>query len=162
MPKATSILKVKSSSPGMTGKLGERLGKKLFPGAVLALTGELGSGKTVLAQGILKGLGVKDKYKVSPSFVLVKEYKGRLPAYHLDLFRLRTKEEIISLGIKEYLFGDGVTIIEWAEKAKGILPEECLEIRFGFGPSQNRIISFFPNGKRYRDLLSHSKLSSSQ
>lgn len=127
----------------MTRRLGEKLGKKLWPGAVVALIGDLGSGKTVLAQGILKGLGVGDKYMISPSFVLIKEYKGRLPAYHLDLFRLKRKKELSSLGIKEYLFSDGITIIEWAEKIKEILPKDSLEIHLVFTSKKNeRLISF--------------------
>ncbi len=127
----------------MTRRLGERLGKKLWPGAVVALIGDLGSGKTVFAQGILKGLGVKDKYMISPSFVLIKEYKGRLPAYHLDLFRLKRKKELDALGLREYLFSDGITIIEWAEKIEEILPGNSIEIHFVFTSKKNERGIFF-------------------
>jgi len=156
MPKVTSTLRAKSTSPQMTRKFGEVLGKKLWPKAVVALIGDLGSGKTVLAQGILEGLGVKDRYMVSPSYVLIKEYKGRLPAYHLDLFRLKKGEELNQLGIKEYLFGNGVTIIEWAEKAREILVQDAmgyLEIHLGFISARTRDITFFPKGRRYQKLL---------
>jgi len=145
-PKATNTLKVKSTSPQMTRKLGEKLGRELLPGAVVALIGDLGSGKTVLAQGILKGLGVKDRYMTSPSYVLIKEYKGKFPAYHLDLFRLKGRKELNSIGIKEYLFGDGVTIIEWAEKARRILPSDAmgyLEIHLKVTSTRNRDIFLF-------------------
>ena len=148
--KATNTLKVKSTSPQMTGKLGEKLGRELLPGAVVALIGDLGSGKTVLAQGILKGLGVKDRYMTSPSYVLIKEYKGKFPAYHLDLFRLNGRKELNSLGIKEYLFGDGVTIIEWAEKAREILPSDSmgyLEIHLKVTSARNRDIFLFKSIK---------------
>ena len=153
MRKVTSILKVKSTSPEMTGKLGEKLGKKLWSGAVVALVGDLGSGKTVLAQGILRGIGVKDRYMNSPSYVLIKEYKGKFPAYHLDLFRLKNKKELNSLGIEEYLFSDGVTIIEWAERAKNILPRDYLEIHLKFTSAKKRDISFLPKGKGYQCVL---------
>ena len=148
--KATNTLEVKSTSPQMTRKLGEKLGRELLPGAVVALIGDLGSGKTVLAQGILKGLGVKDRYMTSPSYVLIKEYKGKFPAYHLDLFRLKSVKELNSLGIKEYLFGDGVTIIEWAEKARKILPSDAmgyLEIHLKVTSTRNRDISLFKSIK---------------
>jgi len=140
----------KSTSPEMTRKLGEKLGRELLPGAVVALIGDLGSGKTVLAQGILKGLGVKDRYMTSPSYVLIKEYKGKFPAYHLDLFRLKSRNELNSLGIKEYLFGDGVTIIEWAEKARRILPSDAmgyLEIHLKVTSTRNRDIFLFKSIK---------------
>ena len=148
--KGTNTLKY-STSPEMTRRLGEKLGKKLSPGAVLALIGELGSGKTVFAQGILKGLGVKDRYMTSPSFVLIKEYKARLHVYHIDLFRLKSKEELNQLGIKEYLFGDGVTIVEWAEKVMDILPPEYLEVHFEVISARKRNIRIFFNNWQYPD-----------
>jgi len=119
--------KIITSSPEETKKLGEGLAQGFSPGLVVAIFGPLGSGKTCLTQGICSGLGVKD-FVVSPSFVLINEYEGRYKVYHLDLFRLEKLSEIINLGYEEYFYGDGICIIEWAEKAKGLLPEKRIEI----------------------------------
>ncbi|MFH0930654.1 MAG: tRNA (adenosine(37)-N6)-threonylcarbamoyltransferase complex ATPase subunit type 1 TsaE [Candidatus Zixiibacteriota bacterium] len=119
--------KIITSSPEETKKLGESLAQGFSPGLVIALFGPLGSGKTCLAQGICSGLGVKD-FVVSPSFVLINEYEGRYKVYHLDLFRLEKLSEIINLGYEEYFYGDGICIIEWAEKAVKLLPDKRMEI----------------------------------
>jgi tRNA threonylcarbamoyladenosine biosynthesis protein TsaE len=108
---------------------GEKLAKKLKPGDVIALSGDLGSGKTTFTKGIGKGLGVKDPDRInSPTFVLIKEYKGKVPLYHLDLYRLDSLKEIENLAIEEYIYRNGVTVIEWAEKIKGILPEKYVSV----------------------------------
>ena len=96
--------------------LGQRLSSYLRPGDIILLYGDLGAGKTALAQGICQGLGVTREYIRSPTFTLVNEYIGRLPVYHIDLYRLDTFSEIEALGLEEYLFSKGVSIIEWAEK----------------------------------------------
>jgi tRNA threonylcarbamoyladenosine biosynthesis protein TsaE len=107
--------------------LGVQLGKMAKAGDIFLLIGDLGTGKTCLTQGIARGLGVKD-YVSSPSFVLVKEYYGRLPLYHIDLYRLNVGE-VEDLGLEEYLYGKGVCVIEWAEKAFGILPQEQISVK---------------------------------
>lgn len=94
---------------------------------VVALFGPLGSGKTCLTQGICSGLGVND-FVVSPSFVIINEYEGRHKVYHIDLFRLERLSEIVNLGYEEYFYGDGICIIEWAEKAFELLPDKRMEI----------------------------------
>jgi tRNA threonylcarbamoyladenosine biosynthesis protein TsaE len=119
--------KIITSSPEETKKKGKNLAKNFSPGLVVALFGPLGSGKTCLTQGICSGLGVKD-FVVSPSFVLINEYEGKYKIYHLDLFRLENLSEIMNLGYEEYFYGDGVCIIEWAEKAKELLPDKRIEI----------------------------------
>jgi tRNA threonylcarbamoyladenosine biosynthesis protein TsaE len=119
--------KIITSSPEETKKLGENLAQGFSPGQVVALFGPLGSGKTCLTQGICSGLGVKD-FVVSPSFVLINEYEGKCKIYHIDLFRLEKLSEIINLGYEEYFYGDGICIIEWAEKAVELLPEKRMEI----------------------------------
>jgi tRNA threonylcarbamoyladenosine biosynthesis protein TsaE len=119
--------KIVTQSPEETKKLGEKLAKSFCPALVIALFGPLGSGKTCLTQGICSGLGVKD-FVVSPSFVLINEYQGKYKVYHIDLFRLDNLSEIINLGCEEYFYGDGICIVEWAEKAKELLPEKRLEI----------------------------------
>ena len=122
----------KTSSPEETKKFGKSLAKQLEPGLVVALIGPLGSGKTVLVQGICSGLGV-EKVVTSPSFVIINEYPGRLHKspiwiYHFDLYRLENVEEFIKLGYEEYFYGEGITLIEWAEKVKPFLPKKRWEI----------------------------------
>ena len=119
-----------TNSAGETMLAGENLAKRLKPGDVVALYGDLGSGKTTFTKGIGKGLGVKNPVRInSPTFVLIKEYKGRIPLYHLDLYRLNDLKEIENLAIEEYIYGDGVTVIEWAEKMECLLPEKHMSVR---------------------------------
>jgi tRNA threonylcarbamoyladenosine biosynthesis protein TsaE len=129
----------RTSSPEETLELGKRVGEGLKAGDVIALVGELGTGKTLFTQGLVQGLGVKG-YVKSPSFALVNKYEGRLSVYHLDLYRLGDVNEIYELGIEEYLYGDGVCIIEWAEKAYSLLPEKYILIKFFYTSENNRKI----------------------
>lgn len=129
-----------TSSPEETLELGRRVGEGLKAGAVVALTGELGTGKTSFTQGIAEGLGVTS-YVKSPSFTIVNEYRGVLPVYHIDLYRLGDVNEIYELGIEEYIYGDGVCVIEWAEKAYPILPEEYILIKFFYTGEKTRKIN---------------------
>ncbi|MBC8286170.1 MAG: tRNA (adenosine(37)-N6)-threonylcarbamoyltransferase complex ATPase subunit type 1 TsaE [Nitrospinae bacterium] len=108
-----------SHSPEETLQLGKFLGSSLIPGDIILLFGDLGAGKTHLTQGICIGLGLDpDAYIRSPTFTLINEYPGRLPIYHIDLYRIDSQEEIYSLGLEEILFNQGVTVIEWAEKLR--------------------------------------------
>src|SRR3989304_2198922 len=104
-----------SYSPGQTRRIGARLGKLAASGDVVLLVGALGTGKTCFTQGVAQGLGINE-YTSSPSFVLVREYRGRLPLYHIDLYRLERIEEIDQLGLDDYLYGNGVCVGEWAER----------------------------------------------
>jgi len=117
------------------------------------LAGGLGTGKTCLTQGIALGLGIEG-YATSPSFVLVNEYSGRLPLYHIDLYRLDRIEEVIELGLEDYLYGRGICVIEWAEKAPAVLPEEHLLIEMGFLTDTSRSLRLKPIGDRYLMMLS--------
>ena len=128
-----------TSSPEETLELGRKIGEELKVGDVVALTGELGTGKTLFTQGLVQGLGVKG-YVKSPSFTIVNKYEGSLPVYHLDLYRLGDVNEIYELGIEEYLYGDGVCIIEWAEKAYSFLPHGYLLIKFFYTGERTRKI----------------------
>ena len=118
-------------SPRETLQLGEKLARCLSRGDVIALYGDLGSGKTTFTKGVGRGLGVKDAHKInSPTFVLIKEYKGRIPLYHLDLYRLDNLRDIEDIAVEEYIYGDGVSIVEWAEKMRRILPEKHIAVKF--------------------------------
>lgn len=120
-------------------ELGKKVGEGLQAGDVVALIGELGAGKTTFMQGLAQGLGVVG-YVKSPSFTLVHKYEGRVPVYHLDLYRLGDVNEIYELGIEEYIYGDGVCVIEWAEKAYSLLPEKHTLIKFLYTGEKTRKI----------------------
>jgi len=122
-------------------QLGEKLAKKLSRGDVIALFGDLGSGKTTFTKGVGKGLGVKASQRInSPTFVLIKEYGARIPLYHLDLYRLDNLQDIEDIAVEEYIYGDGVAVIEWAEKIKGILPKKHIAVRFKIKGEEQREI----------------------
>ncbi|HID94629.1 MAG TPA: tRNA (adenosine(37)-N6)-threonylcarbamoyltransferase complex ATPase subunit type 1 TsaE [Candidatus Latescibacteria bacterium] len=120
-------LRKRTESPQETQKFGEELAPGLGPGTVVAFFGELGSGKTCLIQGICRGLGVVEPV-TSPAFVIINEYQGRLPVYHFDLYRIKSLFELYELGCEEYFYGSGVCLIEWAEKAGDLLPEDSLRV----------------------------------
>ena len=112
-----------------TIKLGEKIARRLKPGDLVALSGELGAGKTTLVKGLAKGLGVKNyRYVNSPSFVLVKEYKGKIPLFHFDIYRLNNLKDIEDIGYEDYLARDGVVVIEWSGKMARILPKKRLNV----------------------------------
>jgi tRNA threonylcarbamoyladenosine biosynthesis protein TsaE len=124
------LMKIISNSAEETIRIGVKLARKLKKGDVVALIGDLGSGKTVLTKGIAEGLGVKNpRYVNSPTFVIIKEYKGRLPLYHFDIYRLNKTTLLDSEGYEEYFYDDGVTVIEWADKIRAILPRRYIEVR---------------------------------
>ncbi len=152
-------MRIVTNSQEETIKLGECLGRNLKSGDVLGLIGELGSGKTTLVKGIASGLRVNEKEAVaSPSFVLIKEYKGRIPLYHFDLYRLDKIQDIGCLGVEEYLFDDGVCAIEWAEKMKMLLPD-YLQVNLAVKGENKREIEFCAHAKRYKALLKKIKNS---
>lgn len=145
---------VTSRDPAQTRKLAARLGALLQPGDVVALKGELGSGKTEFVRGLAAGLAVPPEVPVaSPSFVLVHEYPGRLTLTHLDLYRLEEIPPEFLPNLEEYLFGDQVAAIEWAERLGGLLPPDCLEVRLSITGETVRQITFRGVGGRGRELL---------
>ncbi|MCE2456646.1 MAG: tRNA (adenosine(37)-N6)-threonylcarbamoyltransferase complex ATPase subunit type 1 TsaE [Dehalococcoidia bacterium] len=117
-----------SHSTSMTHDVGRAIGSNVRPGDIVLLSGSLGAGKTTLTQGIVWGLG-SPEYARSPTFVLVNEYRANIPVYHMDLYRLDTFHEVDGLGLDDYLYGDGVCVIEWADKAPGYFPEGHLLVR---------------------------------
>ncbi|MCM8778578.1 MAG: tRNA (adenosine(37)-N6)-threonylcarbamoyltransferase complex ATPase subunit type 1 TsaE [Candidatus Omnitrophica bacterium] len=137
-----------------TQKLGERLGKNLKAGDILALVGELGSGKTVLVKGIAQGLGIPSSLINSPSFVLIREYPSSLNLYHFDLYRLKDPREIESLGWEEYRDKRGVLVIEWADRMEKLLPDEYLYIGIEILDEKRRKINLIPKGEKYKKLIS--------
>ena len=145
-------LSIITKSSEETKNLGEELSKLTKPGDLLAFYGELGAGKTCFIQGISRGLKVKD-YVTSPSFTIINEYQGKIPIYHFDLFRLDNAEEILELGYKEYFYGEGLTVIEWAEKIEQLLPKEHLKIEIKFKDRYQRTISFISQGDRFNKFL---------
>ena len=129
-----------SRGPAETQAIGARLGARLTPGAVVACTGELGAGKTCFLQGLARGLGVAGGV-TSPTFVLVNQYRGgRMPIYHLDAYRTGSLTELVDLGLEEMLYGDGVTVIEWADKLLPLLPARTIHVHLeGLGDEPREI-----------------------
>ncbi|CAN5175515.1 tRNA (adenosine(37)-N6)-threonylcarbamoyltransferase complex ATPase subunit type 1 TsaE [soil metagenome] len=137
-----------------TEAFGRDLGAKLFPGAVIALIGPLGAGKTHLTRAIAEGLGIANTAAVtSPTFVLIQEYTAKLPIYHFDAYRLNTEREFAELGVEEYFHGDGVSIVEWADRVTGTLPHDHLRIEFERVSECERRFHITAIGIRYEQLL---------
>jgi len=151
-------LKFNSHSPEQTQLLGSYLGELAQKADVFLLVGELGTGKTCLVQGIAHGLSIKE-YAFSPTFVILREYHGRLPLYHIDFYRLDHVEEIADLGLEEYFYGDGVCVVEWAEKGLKVVPRDNLLITLHYIPAYHtgRSICLKPQGKRYYELIEQLK-----
>lgn len=147
-----ATVQIKSHSPEETQRLGTELGKLSQAGDVFLLVGNLGSGKTCLTQGIAWGLDVRE-YAFSPTFVIVREYHGRLPLYHIDLYRLDHLEEVIDLGLDEYVYGNGVCVVEWADKGMAALPKESLLITLEHIAETERSIRLEAKGQHYSQLM---------
>ncbi len=119
---------LETRSPEETFSVGRKFGENAVPGQVFTLTGDLGVGKTVFTQGLAKGLGIEEPVS-SPTFTIVQVYEeGRLPFYHFDVYRIGDVEEMEEIGFEDYVMGDGVSLIEWADLIRGILPETRTEI----------------------------------
>ena len=143
-----------SSSREETLALGERLGQLLRAGDVVALIGPLGSGKTVLTKGIARGLGVTDERMVtSPTFTLIHEYAGRRRLYHFDAYRLDGLGRMLEIGSEEIFAGEGVSVVEWADRVAAGLPEEYLEVRIQIEGPNSRRFTWRPQGSRYAERL---------
>ena len=151
-----SSLNLITHSPEQTQALGRRIGELVLPGDVVLLVGELGTGKTCLTQGIAWGLDIKE-YTLSPTFVIMRELYGRLPLYHIDLYRLDDIQEIADLGLDDYLYGSGVCVIEWAEKGLGVLPAEHLLVEIEHLGGEERSFRLKPGSPRYRGMLERLK-----
>lgn len=125
--KPVPVMTMTSSSEEDTRKFGEQMGQKARPGSIFCLVGDLGTGKTVFAKGMAAGLGVTD-YVVSPTFTIVHEYKGRLPFYHFDLYRLEDEDALFEIGWEEYIGLGGVCLVEWADQLEEAIPDDAVWI----------------------------------
>lgn len=130
-----------SNSPAETGAIGQRLAEEIGTGSILALKGDLGSGKTVFVKGLVAGLGSRADV-TSPTFTILHEYRGgRLPVYHFDFFRLEERQSIMRLGLDDYFFGDGVSVIEWADRFSELIPQQARWILFEIKSENQRVIT---------------------
>lgn len=145
-----SLLRIESVEKMQS--FGEKLGSMLKGGEVITLNGDLGAGKTELSKAIAKGLGIED-HITSPTFTIVNEYEGRLKLFHFDVYRLSSAEEMYELGYEEYFYSDGVSLIEWAELIREVLPEERLEIFIFQTERENeRELELRAIGERYEKI----------
>lgn len=150
-----------SYSPVDTEHLGQCIGSLVSKGSIVCLIGDLGVGKTQFVKGFAKGVGVED-YIVSPTFIIVNEYAGRLPLYHFDVYRINDVDEMYEIGYEEYFYGDGICIVEWADLIQDIIPEENITVTISKDNEEGldyRRISIETNGEKYdnlmRDILEH-------
>ena len=155
----TCSLRIRTNSPEQTQAVGRSIGEQAQAGDIYLLTGSLGAGKTCLTQGIAWGLGVPG-YARSPTFVLMTRYQGRMVLNHVDLYRIGDSEEAWDLGLEEQLTGDGVCVVEWADRAAEIFPQDCLWIELSYGDSVDcRDITLEISGEspapRFKPLLAN-------
>ena len=150
------ITVIKSYSEDETVSWGKILGGLLKAGDIVGLIGNLGAGKTYFVKGVADGLGIpEDQYVASPTFTLINEYRGSVTLYHFDLYRIQHEKEIEGLGYEEYLFGNGLVIIEWAEKMLRYLPEERLLIEIERVNDKTRNFIFTGRGGWYSEIVEH-------
>ena len=143
-----------STHEDITVNIGKILGRSSMPGDVYLLSGDLGSGKTRLTQGILKGLGSGELAR-SPTFVLVTEYEARIPVYHMDFYRLDDHISIERMQIDEYLYGDGICVIEWANKSLDVFPEDSIKVHFDISKTESeRQLTFSTMSAKHSEIFS--------
>ncbi len=141
-----------SQSPEETRVIGRVLGEQAAAGDIYLLTGELGAGKTCLTRGILNGLGSTELVR-SPTFVLIAEYQGRIPLYHMDLYRIGSVEQVEDLGFDEYLEGDGLTVVEWADNVPGVFPDDALRVQLDFVSEGERRLTLTDRLRKFTNLF---------
>lgn len=139
-----------------TEQIGKIISSCLDKGTVICLDGDLGVGKTSLTQFIAKEFGVEE-YITSPTFTIIKEYEGKLPFYHMDVYRIESEDDMYDLGYDEYIYSEGVTIIEWSHKIEGILPEERINIEITRVGDTSRLITIDGKGKTYDKITEELK-----
>ncbi len=145
---------IRTRSALETFQVGKGIGNRLLPGDVVALVGELGAGKTQFIKGLAAGVGMGNPNDFSsPSFTLINEYPGKIPFYHIDLFRLGKEKEAETLGLEECFQGGGITAIEWADKIPSLLSEEVLLIHIAYTGKNTRSLEIIGKGKRYLNVI---------
>ncbi len=146
------MIKIITKTPQELSYLGNRMAQLVQPGDLIALDGDLGAGKTLLTQGLAQGLEITEDIS-SPTFTIIHEYEsGRLPLYHMDVYRLKQPEEMYDLGYEEYFYGEGVTVVEWAQRIEALLPDLYLGIEILVVP-EGRALCFSPHGARYERFI---------
>lgn len=154
-----ALWSVLTRSPRQTMSWGSRLGRLLKGGEIIALIGELGAGKTCFVRGVTQGLEVgKEAWIRSPSFTLINEYHGRLPVYHIDLYRVEGRAQLEGLNLREYLYSDGVSLIEWFEHLPADEVDEFLEVRVAYVDGNRRQLTFSSHGQRYEEIVEGLRL----
>ncbi|CEN80398.1 tRNA (adenosine(37)-N6)-threonylcarbamoyltransferase complex ATPase subunit type 1 TsaE [Paraclostridium sordellii] len=145
------MVKIYLENEEQTKDIGYKLGQLLTPKSVICLIGDLGAGKTTMTQSLAKALEVDD-YITSPTFTIVNEYEGRIPLYHFDVYRIGSSDEMYDIGFDEYIDGDGVCIIEWANLIEDILPDEYLYIEMNYKETGREMI-LTPKGEKYEEIV---------
>ena len=162
MKRETVKIEITSNSAAQTFEIARLIGEKLRDGDLLALSGELGSGKTCFTKGLAHGLGVSDEYQItSPTFTLINEYPARCKLYHFDVYRLRGYSELEDLGYEEYFAGDGVVVIEWAEKIAKLIPRDGIFINFEYVDENSRKMIIRGLKSRLNELAIDKKIEAS-
>ncbi|MEW6409958.1 MAG: tRNA (adenosine(37)-N6)-threonylcarbamoyltransferase complex ATPase subunit type 1 TsaE [Nitrospirota bacterium] len=147
-----------TESPSETFNIGVDISRLLNDGDLICLFGELGAGKTCFIKGIGSGLGVDSRRITSPTFIIINEHRGRLRFYHIDLYRINNSSELEGIGFRDYIDGDGVTAVEWAEKAGKELPEERIDIEiFNIGGDRRRLV-ISAKGEHYEDIVKQIRI----
>lgn len=149
---APPITAWETTSAEATRAIGQLLGESCAGGETIALIGPLGAGKTCLVRGLAVGLGAPAEAVTSPTFVLIHEYAGRVPLYHVDLYRLDERDAVNGLGLEEYIDSTGVTVIEWADRAPAVLPGDHLRITIEHLGGDRRLVTLHPRGARPSEL----------
>jgi tRNA threonylcarbamoyladenosine biosynthesis protein TsaE len=138
--KSSLLNQITTYSERETLQFGKELARRIDKGDVLCISGDMGAGKTHLIKGIAEGFGIDPTKVNSPTFTLVNEYKGHIKLFHFDLFRVKNEKELLEIGLEEYLYGDGVCLIEWPEKMETLIPENAVNVKISKLGSQTRMI----------------------
>ncbi|MBD3296065.1 MAG: tRNA (adenosine(37)-N6)-threonylcarbamoyltransferase complex ATPase subunit type 1 TsaE [Candidatus Omnitrophica bacterium] len=144
---------VTTDSPEKTMELGAKVAGTLSPGDLVALTGDLGTGKTMFVKGMAEGLGIPGERVNSPSFVILREYAGTRPLYHFDVYRLDEDQFAETVDYRMYFYGAGLSVVEWADKIEHILPEEYLRVDMAYGQKRQRRLRFTAQGNRFAETI---------
>lgn len=144
---------VMTASPESTMELAAKVACTLSPGDLVALTGDLGAGKTMFVKGLARGLGIPEDRVSSPSFVILKEYAGRIPLYHFDVYRLDEGQFAETVDYRMYFYGDGLSVVEWADKVEHVLPGEYLRVELEYAQKRQRRLRFTARGNRFTGTM---------